>query len=118
MLSPQHQNVMVALFKRRNRIVPLKPSSRIFSFQAFVSTMEKSLHFRFVFCRVIFFFELVVKADRVTTGGWITFGEIHHPPFEIGKRSAVKSRLLSSLLGEKILCLLRVHVNLWLRIVY
>src|SRR5260370_24055302 len=109
MLSPQHQNVMVALFKRRNRFVPLKLSSRIFSFQAFVSTMEKSRHFRFVFCRVIFFLELVVKADWVIAGGWITFGEIHHPPFEIGKRRAVKSRLLRSLLGEKILCVLGVH---------
>src|SRR5271154_4390092 len=108
---------MVALFKRGNRFVPLKFSSRIFSFQAFVTTIEQSRHFRFVLCRVIFFLKLVVEGERVSAGGRITFGEIHHPLFKIRNRSVVKGRLLSGLVGEKILCLVRGHASLWLRIV-
>src|ERR1700722_9835674 len=111
MLSPQQQKVMVARFKGRNRFVPLKLSSRIFSFQAFVSTMEKWRHLRFVFRRVVFFLELVVKTDRVTAGDWITFGEKHHPLFKIRKRYPVESRLLGGLVGEKILCIFSVHIR-------
>src|SRR6266436_6608957 len=57
---------------------------------------------------VVLRLELVVELDEVLRH-FPGLGEIHHPPFTVGKRHAFNARLLSRLLNEEILDFANLH---------
>src|SRR5215470_15418002 len=100
---------MVALAKRANGLVPIALSLGAFSLQSIVSMMEKPRNLSFIFRCVILRFELLIQIDRVLARSRVALGKIHHFLLEVRERNILPSSLFSSLLHEKIFCLLRFH---------
>jgi len=71
--------------------------------------VEKPWNLSFIFSRVVLRFKFFIQFHRVIARRGITFCEVHHFLLGLRERDSLPRRLLSSLLYEKIFCLLGFH---------
>lgn len=108
-LAAEHEDVMIASSQGTDGLVPLQRFLWVFFFESAVCAAHEPRYFLLELRCVILCFEIVIQSCRVL-GGILALCEVHHSFLKVRERHIVQGCLLGSLLDQKILRLLDMHV--------